>query len=759
MELRIYFRHLQHYDSKRVRKRYELRKKNPRSNIDLELVNGKVPQTEWLDMTEYVSGLEKLRLTFTIDRDKEGAPALNGAYQQRKAASGSLTIEGEAYYFLKDWCEDHIAARLNEVEVKVEDTSCGEYWSWTISNKDLEGCEDGGCYYTVTLRQKEDPYHCIQNTVINDNWQQWFQKNPVNKKHPRFNYCNEMRPNGMLIVIWYLLGFLTSIAITTIAVTVIMTGNIGAVLLWVYDKLGKLGIKVPNWVKKLVPPNMHDFDRIKKELESMYIESAGCGRVHPAPLIRDYIENVCRKCNIKVDQYSCPIFFAQDILSPKGAYLEASSGVKQGKNPHYNACYLHAPSEKGIRIYSDVANDLDDVTIDTTTFYIDANAPNKPLDELLNELKTLYNAEWRIRYVNGEPTLYFWRKDWFSDVAPIYDFTEGAKDREELLQGVCFEWNEVTYPASATGLYTADAMDSSANEAQLQMGGSVSFADEDSVNKLMEGELRKTTEYFGATRFRLDGAGTDYLYDTMQQLVNSQALQMNTNPQLKYINRWIRDNVNYGLLLKDDTCMLPKVLLWDGGSFENAKCIMDKVPMLTDLNRNPNAVPKINERYNTDKKTWETLHEPKTAVKGNAISFKKPRKGIYDLVTYVGVFTSAEARLVNYPMYFEPYFEDTMWDWFHWIDDPHVTPRKGRNWSLKLDLCCENLKRLRLIKDYDLLNNPNLPDEAKETIDPAVGETVVLPLKHYPKGVITEIEVVYDGSDQYGRHISIKGTA
>lgn len=752
MELRIYFRHLQRYDSNGNQQIYTTRN-NSVSPLDIILTNGRVPVYEWQDMTDHVSGLDKLRFTWASDRDDDGTPALNGAYQQKKGASGSIEVEGAAYEFLKEWCEDHVAARLNEVEVRVEDTSCGLYSGWTIGSRDIDSCEDSNCTYSVVLRQREDPYHCVQNTIISDNWQGWFQKDPTEGKlHPRFNYCNEIRPNGLLIVIWYLLGFISAIVITVMLSIIISTGNIGGILTWIFKKLR---IKLPKILEGLIIPGSDDLTAIKKQLRTMYIEAAGCGRVHPAPLIRDYIENVCKKCGVKVDEYTAPIFFSQTLRSPKGDFIEASSGVKNGNNPHYNACYLNAPLHKGVRLYSGVGNLLDPgINEDTSTFYITGNRPLLALSDFLDQLKTLYNADWRIRYVKGEPYLYFWRKDWFYNTEPVYDFSIGADDRDKMLEGVCFSWNEITYPAYTQGLYTADAVDLSGNEAKSQMGGYASFGDES--NKLMEGELRKQTEYFGATRFRLDGSGTDYLYDSMQQLVNSQILQPNTEPQMKYVNNWIRGHVNYGLLLKDDTCSLPKVLIWDGGSRHHAKCVKDKVPMSTRLHSGP--VPEMNERYNTDHIQWKDRHPPQTHVRGNAFSFSRPSDGVYEVLSYTGRFTSAEARLVNYPMYFEPYYKDTLWDWFHWIDDPRVSPQAGKNWSAKIDLCCDDLNKLRLVKSQNYLDDTNIPLAKREIDDPAVGETVKLPLKHFPNGIISEIEVVYDTTDKYGKHIQLKGT-
>lgn len=741
MQLRIYFRHLQYRDATGQAKIYRVRAGMPAIPQNLELVNGNVPQPKWIDMTDHVEGLEQLKLTWTQQRNEEGEPALNGAYQLKRAASGAITISGTAYEFVKDWCEDQLAAALNAVDVKIEDTSCDiTYTGWSIHSTDIQSCEDENCTYEVTLKQKEDPYHCIQQTLISDNHQGWFQPRPTdNKLHPRFTYCNEIRPNGMLIVIWYLLSIMASIVMSTLLIVVILTGNIGALIRKILKLVGVR--KMPKWLQLLIPPGSDTIKSVKEKLKVMFLEAAGCGREHPAPLIRDYIQNACDKCGVKVDDITCPIFFSPSLKSPSGDFLDASSGIKRGTNPHYNACYLYAPYEKGIRRYSGIDFLLGDADENTTTHYQYNNRPVKALSDFLNELKDIYNADWYIKYVNGDPHLYFWRKDWFYRQPAVYDFRKDKPDRNKILQGICFEWNEVKYPSYATGLYAQDAQDMAGNEAVSQMGGVAGFALEEANNKLFEGALNKETQHFGATKFRLDGAGTDYLYDAMQQLVNSQVLNVQMVPQMRTINNWLREYANYGLLLKDDTCSLPKILIWDGASRLHARAIRDKVPMSTDLHTGPVPIP--NTRYNVNHEAWSTIHEVHTHVKGNKISFANPSDGVYDILELFGSFTKAEARLVNYPMYFDPKFEDTLWDWYHWIDDPRANPKINKNWSVKITQCCSDIKKLGLTED---------------AISARLGETVKLPLKNYENGIITEIEMSYQPTDVNGQYIQLKGT-
>ena len=240
---------------------------------------------------------------------------------------------------------------------------------------------------------------------------------------------------------------------------------------------------------------VNPFGLFNDYFRELYVESAGCGREHSAPLIRDYISNVCSKCGVEVDDITAPIFFAQNIT------LQASTRMlKNVHNPHYNACYLDASLVRGIRRFR--SNNLfNGPSPNNDEFYDPGNAPILPLDEFLDRLKTLYNAEWRI---TGSK-LYFWRKDWFLQGSPIYDFTESGVDRRKILEGICFEWNEVKYPAYGKGIYSLDPADTCGNEALSQMNGYAMFGNTD-VNPNFEGVLDKTTTYFGGTKFRFDGA-------------------------------------------------------------------------------------------------------------------------------------------------------------------------------------------------------------------------------------------------------------
>lgn len=714
--------------------------------------------SNYIDVTADAGDLFKLKLTWTTERDTSGSVNAGG-FEQKKSASGAINFGGDAYRYLKAWLIDDVSAPLNSVDVQIWHMEgakpCGVYENYVIKATDMQWCEGAVCSFDVNLKQKDEPLNCIKRTLISDNHQGWFNVQPGNgKKHPRFSYCNEIRPNGMLVAQWYIMSilfFITAIVVYTVfSVVLAVLGVlliIGTFLQAVISILNALGLKADN------PIDPNDINARIKEIKDvlagglfesfahMYMETAGCGREHPAPLIRDYIKNVCDKCGIAVNDTTADIFFAQQITIQTS---DPNRGVVTASNPHYNACYLYAQTKRGIRRFKNLSF-LGFSNPNTTDFYITDNSPLLALDMFLDELKPLYNAEWSIKTINQNgqliPHLYFKRKDYFSQMpgSYTYDLSANSADRNRILEGICYEWNGKKTPAYTEGLYTADAADTCGNEARRHMDGYVSFGNVDD-NPTFEGKLDKRFR-FGATKFRLDGASTDYIMDALQLSVNLSFLTLFVSgfalPKLK---TELQEYADFALLLKDETCTIPKVLIWDGQSYLNAKCIRALF-----ATTNNGGTPQINPRFNNPAQPWEVRHEPETFVIGSTLSGGgSAPNGVYEARGLLGGFIYQQpASLINYPMYMEPGYYDTMWDLFHWIDDPRLNPVLNQDWNVKLEMCCDDLKKLKVFNDAGSI---------------ALGEKVKLPDKFYTDGRITEITVSYDPGDDMGQYIELKGT-
>jgi hypothetical protein len=467
---------------------------------------------------------------------------------------------------------------------------------------------------------------------------------------------------------------------------------------------------------------------------------------------------------VYVDAITAPIFFAPKLTltvsNPTGTYTQVD-------NPHYNACYLSPTVKRGIRRIRNL-DIFNGPIYDTTTFYIPDNAPVKTLDLFLNDLKGVYNAEWRIKTIDvgGVPTpaLYFWRKDWYLNPTPLYDFSATGADRIKLLTGLCYSWNELQLPASDYLLYQREAIDTCGNEAVDWMNGYANYALTDQ-NPNYYG-LRDKTVSFGATKFRLDGTGDgDALVDAMSFIAGSEfitafvtlgSVPILLNQVVAYLNKY----GDYALLMTDEITQLPKILIWESTPDENgvipylnAKAIRTKVPANNPINNGQLPVPTPNPNYlaiTPGSNNPVTYYSPAWAQQHmmgviNLFTGVVYVNGVYQVIDFFSnTIYAKSACLVNWPMFADPHFEDNMWDWFHWIDDPKRNPTMRLRWVAQIELCCPDLKLLGVIGDGTGVQ---------------LNEPIKLPLPYYQIGILKQIKVTYDSTSEYGMMIELEGNA
>lgn len=680
----------------------------------------------FIDVSGDVGNLQSISLTWTEDRDNNGLPT-PGAYQSKKSSSGIINIEGDTFFLLKKWLQDDISAPLNSVDVKIHDTGCDVWYEdYQIKNTDVIYCEGQVCQFDLQLRQRDEQLNCIKTTLIDDNWQGWFPPDGIptgGKKHPRFAYCNEYRPIAQLVIMWKLASWTFILTNTVVIPLIIGLNGIFAVInaiIWVINRFGA----------NIDPIDLIDPADVIDNQERVFVDSAGCSREHPAPLIRDYIWNVCGKCGIQLDQDSIPIFF-NPVLK-----ITTSTGYEEMENPYINACYWYNQNQRGIQRVDDSGNFNPFRTPDYNEdeYWIKDNAPFLTLEMFLDKIKPVFNAEWRL--YKGK--LYFDRKDRFIDSNEyVFDFSQYGSDRSKIVEGICFEYDTVKVPASIKGLYDADAADTCGNEARKQYDSTINIADA-TQNPLAEGMLDKTVQ-FGAAKFRCDGASRDYIYDACQQNVNS-GFFTNLFGVWKRVMDEFEKTYKYALLLKDHTATLPKIIIWDGKSYNSASALITKSAY--DPSFTPLPTPNIPYNNYPVTKPWPDIHYPITFVKGNLL-VGAYRLGHYTVRNFSrGVVAEQPAYLVNYPMYFASEFKGGLWDIFHWIDDPKRNPKSGQMWRVKIRLCCEDILKLGVT---------GIGQDVK------LGGKVKLPRQFYPDGRIKEITLSYDPENELGAYIEIKG--
>lgn len=729
MELRIYIRHTQYKAFETDAAAGIAEGDNivfvGQNTSTLKPVKGNVPKPNWIDVTDSVANLDKLSITWTTNRDADGSSI--GGLNSQKSASGSLLFEDYGYHIIKDWLVNNMSAPLNSIDVKIEDVGCGIYNDFVIKAAQINWCENDICEFDITLQQRDETWHCIQKTLITDNWQGWFQHTPANgKKHPRFMYCNEARPSFLMIMLWWISTIIFTVIylITPIVNTIIAIIGVIKTIIDVIKWIAGKDVDFKDNFKWFDPADI---------MKSFYTESSGCGFLHPAPLIRDYISNVCKKCGVEVDAISAPIFFSQKMRID----TSADRVVRERDNPYYNACYMPASVVRGIRMYKHLFGEGEN----KTQFWKEANAPLFSLDMFLDEIKGIFNCEWRIGNHNGKPTLYFWRKDWFTNGKMLYDFTK-YEDRIKILSGVCYNWNDIKMPTYIRGVYNEDGGDRCGDEARKFMNDFVSINSRTN-NFNFEGVLDKTSTMTGATKFRLDGVSKDYIADGIQVIYNGAVLTPTIPAILEESVIPTLKRFDYALLLSGDTASMAKILIWDGESYEYARAIRTKRAHVNGKTSLPTPLP--NPLYNPQQKEWNELYEVETSVTGNKLTWGQEVEGNYQVkrTPFNSLAYERAALLVNYPMYFSARFQGNLFDWFHWIDDPNVNPKMNMQWSLKIDLCCEDIKKLGLMGG---------------TSDVMLLQKVKIPNQYYSDGLLTEITISYDGESNEGRNIELKGT-
>lgn len=226
-------------------------------------IPGLINPNPWVDMTDHTEGLEKFRLTWeaftgdqAISTGTDQATANQFGSNYSKAVSAELGFYGIAFQFIFDWLMTNKCQILNAVEVRVTDMDCGKSFRiFEIKTDNIRYMPyEEPCKVTVPLREQDILFDSLGKTILEDDWQKWFNSDGTSTKdHPTFIYVVEKRPHfilAALLVIAYLAGILSGALLTT------------------FDFYKR-------WIRQIL----------------------GICYYCPSPLIRTYIENICTKYN------------------------------------------------------------------------------------------------------------------------------------------------------------------------------------------------------------------------------------------------------------------------------------------------------------------------------------------------------------------------------------------------------------------------------------------------------------------------------
>ncbi len=575
-----------------------------------EYVPGTIAQP-WVEMTDFATGLEKLNLSWdnvnsgTSGETTETNP---GGSNYDKGISVNLTFNDRAYQFIYDWLLDNPCGILNAVEVMITDELCKKrYRTFEIKADNLSYAPfDAPCEFDVKLREADPVWHCVHKTFIWDNWQEWFIDGSA-KVHPTFLTAIEPRPR------------------------LLASARVG---------LSIFGRTIPI-VSLIFNENDDAFRRILNV--DNFID---------APLVRDFISNVADKCGLSVDT----IF--HDPASP-----------------YYDLC-LYFPLAGEMH-----TNDSSAVTSPAQWFHF-GNRWNITLAELLDKLKPVFNAEW---YVTPNSTLVFKPKIDFENQAPIIDFTApGAPP----IWNLRYTFNGTKQPAYGRYQYQIDASDLASQELQPLYNDIVDY-DGPTDNLMLEGNIAKNFEFASTGAVRDGRSKEDYLIRTISEgetvayalvivlaviiaALLAGILSAGAGAALAaFLAIWAINIANKASDLRDlfgsatytgavrlttDQTAAPRLILWDGDSFNRAK-----MPGTDPDDIAPNTY------FNVDSEAYDVRNK----------------------------FTYAPSAIYNYPMFFDSYFLGNLYPELHdKIDNPLKSLATHQTFDMDTDLCCEMLDLL-----------------------------------------------------------------
>lgn len=425
--------------------------------------------------------------------------------------TGNLVFTGSDYDYIYAQLKTSATALDNKVELKLVNDCCGtpQVYKFFIQAKTLRWCE-GSCELQAGTTENtlaQDQLTCLKNTLIWDDYAGF-----KSKQHPRFAYCNELRPNwkhDVLLILAVATATSILVFLPLIATVVIVFNIVNSVINWLNSNLGTSFNNIT--ILGQVNISMNDLQGYFNLLTSFII---GCGRKHPSPLVRDYADNVCGKCGITFQ----------------------SSIFKNSASAYHNTCYFNAPIHKGT------------LETDTTTYWIDENKPIKSGFQFFDDIASIVNGKWEI--VGGN--LILERKDYFVPKTPFIDLTDTTKYPSDKVN-ICWKWSSKTRYSYANFEYQKDAVNWVGGEAGSRWNDIVEW--NNPYSALQKGELKPLFP-FTSCRFRDDGIDRDVLsfYKSFPTI----------GPMIKNY-----DNV---LIMNSHTCYQPMLLIWDPATgVQNAK--------------------------------------------------------------------------------------------------------------------------------------------------------------------------------------------
>lgn len=395
-------------------------------------------------ITGRIGGIDNFNVSISLDNE-DGRVS--------RTFSSELTFYDDGYDILRQALIVPIDGFGKQVNVKIYDECCHEaVYEGIIRGDAIDWCEPD-CYITANIIENNEQLNCIKSTVLWDN-----HKNFTTRDHPFIRYCIETRPE-----------FISYALVLVAAVLQILIYSIvGTILAFL------AAIPIVGWAVALAAAFAF-YDDVKSLSQSILSTVIQCGRYHPSPYVREYIKNVCEKCNLTFESS-----ILNDATSPYYDTVLMAAQVKKGRDKNVN----------NYKVISD-------------------NLPVETLDTFLNNyIVPIFNADWRI--INNK--LVVERKDYFFTQANWIDAEQLLNNGDITDDSICYSWTDKQRWAYGRFEYAKDAQDYIGNEAIDRWSDIVDW--NVPYNPTQSG-YKEVILPISCARFRDDGID-DNVYDFMQ---------------------------------------------------------------------------------------------------------------------------------------------------------------------------------------------------------------------------------------------------
>ena len=414
-----------------------------------------------------LNGIEIPKSDFEVDSTTVDIKDSDETGNRVSTVSQEFKLTGQAFSMVEEAFLLNPNGNLNSMTVLLYEEGCCDT-DTLIFKGQLRGDNVDHCYGECSVRvnfveftEEDEKINCIKSTLISENY-----NNFQTQQHPRLKYCIELRPELLQHII-LILGVIINLILTILTPIVWALSLLNNVLGFIEDAINSLGFNLSLSVDfdgNNATSLLEEYQNFRDQMNQRII---GCGRVHPSPFIRSYIQNVCDKCGLAFQ----------------------SSIFNDPTSDYYRAVYAYAPVKKG--------------TFSDNNLYIVENKPNTTLDLFLDELGVLFNSKWILR----DNTIIFERKDFFNNGEPGISYMT-LDGNDQISTKLCYSWRAADKPAYAEFKHTPDPMDSITNEAIPIYNDIVEW----NIPYSQQQAGYKTYQFpFSPTRFRKDGVEEDVL--------------------------------------------------------------------------------------------------------------------------------------------------------------------------------------------------------------------------------------------------------